>query len=314
MEIADPDRCPRYIGAQIEGVTVDPPLRHAEPHRRVGMRPINALVDISNYVMLATGQPTHMFDADHIADHITVRRAAEGEKLSLLNGKQLTLTPDDLVIADAAGAVALAGVMGGDKDSVLPDTSRVIPEVANFESTGVRTALRYDNRTEASSRYEKAIDPERCDMALALTMQLLAEQFRRCAWSLSPTGISASRSANSWMYRCRGWSAGWASASRTARLPPSWSCWALRSALRGYHAPDGACRRATGDVSIKADIMEEVARMYGYENFEPTPIVTAFTGAINQLDKDLLRRIKEYPAFRCNMQKYSPIRGWIRRS
>ena len=145
---------------------------------RVGMRPINALVDITNYVMLAVGQPTHVFDSTHIADYILVRRAEEKEKLQLLNDKELELSADDLVIADAEGAVALAGVMGGAKDSVLPTTESVILEVANFESRGVRrTALRYDNRTEASSRYEKAVDPERCDLALSLAMQLFSELY-----------------------------------------------------------------------------------------------------------------------------------------
>lgn len=145
---------------------------------RVGMRPINALVDITNYVMLATGQPTHAFDSDHIAGHVIVRRAGEGEKLLLLNGKELTLTSDDLTIADDAGVVGLAGVMGGAKDSILPETSKVILEVANFQAAGIRrTALRYDNRTEASARYEKAIDPERCDQAFDLSMQLFQELY-----------------------------------------------------------------------------------------------------------------------------------------
>ena len=179
VRINDAERCPRYIGAKIEGLSVKPsPFEMQSRIWRVGMRPINALVDVSNYVMLATGQPTHVFDADHIVDHIEVRRAEEGEKLQLLNDKELALSTDDLVIADAEGAVALAGVMGGAKDSVLPETQRVILEVANFESRGVRrTALRYDNRTEASSRYEKAVDPERCDQALSLVMKLLAELY-----------------------------------------------------------------------------------------------------------------------------------------
>ena len=99
------------------------------------MRPINALVDITNYVMLATGNPTHAFDADNITDHIVVRHAAEGEKLLLLNDKELELCADDLVITDSEGPVALAGVMGGAKDSILPKTERVILEVANFEAT-----------------------------------------------------------------------------------------------------------------------------------------------------------------------------------
>ena len=108
------------------------------------------------------------------------------KKLLLLNDKELELCADDLVITDSEGPVALAGVMGGAKDSILPKTERVILEVANFEATGIRrTALRYDTRTEASSRYEKAIDPERCDQALALSMQYFKELYPE----LSVTGF-----------------------------------------------------------------------------------------------------------------------------
>ena len=163
VEIADPDRCSRYIGVEMSGVEVKPsPYQMQNRIWKAGMRPINALVDITNYVMLATGNPTHAFDADNITGHIVVRHANEDEKLVLLTDEELTLCPDDLVITDSEGAVALAGVMGGAKDSILPKTKRVILEVANFESTGIRrTTQRYDIRTEASSRYEKAVDPER---------------------------------------------------------------------------------------------------------------------------------------------------------
>ena len=179
VEIEDSDRCPRYIGVEMEGVSVKPsPYKMQNRIWKVGMRPINALVDITNYVMLATGNPTHAFDADNISDDIVVRRAKEGEKLLLLNDKELELCTDDLVITDSEGPVALAGVMGGSKDSILPKTERVILEVANFEATGIRrTALRYDNRTEASSRYEKAVDPERCDQALSLSMKFFKELY-----------------------------------------------------------------------------------------------------------------------------------------
>ena len=144
----------------MSGVSVKPsPYKMQNRIWKAGMRPINALVDITNYVMLAVGNPTHAFDADNITDHIVVRHASEGEKLLLLNDNELTLCDDDLVITDSEGPVALAGVMGGAKDSILPKTERVILEVANFEAAGIRrTALRYDTRTEASSRYEKAID------------------------------------------------------------------------------------------------------------------------------------------------------------
>ncbi len=306
VEIEDIDRCPRYIGAKIEGVSVKPSSFKMQSRIwRVGMRPINALVDVTNYVMLALGQPTHAFDADHIIDKIIVRRASEGEKLQLLNDKELTLAADDLVIADREGAVALAGVMGGAKDSILPTTEKVILEVANFESTGVRrTALRYDNRTEASSRYEKALDPERCDLALALTMECFKEFYpdmKLTAFSdvyvkkLEKKELDVSID---WLTRRLG--------KRISNEDI-----AKKMGEMGYEVTFNGDSmhvvvptwRSTGDVSIKADIMEEVARMYGYENFEPTPIVTSFEGAINQLEVDLVRKIKEYLAIRCDMQE-----------
>ena len=306
VTVEDTERCPRYLSAQIEGLSVKPaPYEMQSRIWRVGMRPINALVDITNYVMLATGQPTHAFDSDHIAGHIIVRRAGEGEKLLLLNGKELTLTADDLVIADDAGVVGLAGVMGGAKDSILPETDKVILEVANFDAKGIRrTALRYDNRTEASARYEKAIDPERCDQAFDLSMQLLSQLYPEMKVTglvdEYPTHLKQAEIdvALSWLERRLG-----------KRLLPEEIRHKLE--LLGYTVSFKGDNmhlvvptwRSTGDVSIQADIMEEVARMYGYENFEAEPITTTFDGAINQLDKDLERRIKEYLAIRCGMQE-----------
>ena len=306
VRILDEERCPRYIGAKIEGLGVMPsPFKMQSRIWRVGMRPINALVDVTNYVMLALGQPTHVFDSNHIIDHIEVRRAAEGEKLMLLNEKDLALSCDDLVIADAEGAVALAGVMGGAKDSVLPDTDSVILEIANFDSRGVRrTALRYDNRTEASSRYEKAIDPERCDLALSMAMQLFAELYPNMKVTafkdLYPTKLEKKviDIDFDWLDRRLG-----------MRIPQDIVAKKLGTMGFDVTFTDTGMHivvptwRSTGDVSIKADIMEEVARMYGYENFEPTPITTTFDSAINQLDMDLVRKVKEYLAFRCNMQE-----------
>ena len=306
VRIKDVDRCPRYIGAKVEGLSVKPsPFKMQSRIWRVGMRPINALVDVTNYVMLATGQPTHVFDSNHIIDHIEVRRALDGEKLQLLNDKELALSSDDLVIADAEGAVALAGVMGGAKDSVLPETDSVILEVANFESRGVRrTALRYDNRTEASSRYEKAVDPERCDQALSLAMQLFSELYPEMKVTAFKDLYEKKLERKEidvefdWLDRRLG-----------KRIPQDIVAKKLGTmgfdvtfTERGMHIVVPTWR-STGDVSIKADIMEEVARMYGYENFEATTITTSFDGAINQLGVDLVRKIKEYLAFRCNMQE-----------
>ena len=306
VTVEDAERCPRMTGTQIENVCVKPaPYWMQVRIWKTGMRPINALVDITNYVMLATGQPSHAYDSDHIAGHIIVRRAKAGETLTLLNGKELPLSTDDLTIADDAGVVGLAGVMGGVKDSILPTTSKVILEIANFQAAGIRrTALRYDNRTEASARYEKAIDPERCDQALDLSMQLFSDLYPE----MKVTGLVDEYPQHlkqaeidvplSWLERRLG-----------KRLPPEEIRHKME--LLGYGIAFSGDNmhvvvptwRSTGDVSIQADIMEEVARMYGYENFEAEPITTTFDGAINQLDKDLERRIKEYLAIRCGMQE-----------
>ena len=306
VTVEDAERCPRMTGTQIENVCVKPaPYWMQVRIWKTGMRPINALVDITNYVMLATGQPSHAYDSDHIAGHIIVRRAKAGETLTLLNGKELPLSTDDLTIADDAGIVGLAGVMGGAKDSILPTTSKVILEIANFQAAGIRrTALRYDNRTEASARYEKAIDPERCDQALDLSMQLFSDLYPEMKVTglvdqypehLKPAEIDV---ALSWLERRLG-----------KRLSPDEIKHKME--LLGYGITFNGDNmhvvvptwRSTGDVSIQADIMEEVARMYGYENFEAEPITTTFDGAINQLDKDLERRIKEYLAIRCGMHE-----------
>ena len=261
------------------------------------MRPINNIVDITNYVMLEYGQPMHAFDLKYVKDgQIVVRNAAAGETITTLDGTVRELSPEMLVIADAEKPSAVAGVMGGAKDSILPTTSKVILEIANFQAAGIRrTALRYDNRTEASSRYEKAIDPERCDQALDLSMQLFSDLYPE----MKVTGLVNEYPRHlkqaeidvplSWLERRLG-----------KRLSPDEIKHKME--LLGYGITFNGDNmhvvvptwRSTGDVSIQADIMEEVARMYGYENFEAEPITTTFDGAINQLDKDLERRIKEY--------------------
>ena len=203
-------------------------------------------------------------------------QALKGEQLRLLNDKELNLCEDDLVITDSEGPVALAGVMGGSKDSILPHTKRVILEVANFESTGIRrTALRYDNRTEATSRYEKAIDPERCDQALSLSMQY----FKKLYPEMKVTGFCDQ----------------YVKKLERAEVDVSLTWLAKRL---GKSLSDNVIRRKLElmgfDVEIEGD---------GYDHFEATEFTTTFEGAINQKDQDLLRNIKEYMAIRCGMQE-----------
>ena len=229
------------------------------------MRPINALVDITNYVMLATGQPTHAFDSDNIQGHIIVRRAKEGEKLPLLNGKDLSLSADDLVIADDAGVVALAGVMGGAKDSILPTTHKVILEVANFNAAGVRrTACGTITAPRPPPAMKKAIDPQRCDQALELAAELFRQLYPEVQFTglvdhyPCPHGLQGAGRGSS-----AGWNAVWAKpltqedvspiAGPAGLLPPPFIGDNMHVTVPSW--------RSTGDVSIQADIMEEVARM-----------------------------------------------------
>ena len=308
VEIQSPERCARFIGVEMSGVGIqESPYQMRNRIWKAGMRPINALVDITNYVMLATGNPTHAYDADNITDHIVVRQANEGEKLILLNDEELNLCPDDLVITDSEGPVGLAGVMGGAKDSILPDTKRVILEVANFEATGIRrTTQRYDFRTEASSRYEKAVDPERCVQAVSLAMKYFHEFYPE----LKVTGY-----CDQYVKKLKRAEIDVSLTWLAKRLGKNLTNEEIRNKLEllGFDvAIDGdnmhvtaPTWRSTGDISIKDDVMEEVARMYGYDNFEATSFTTTFEGAINQRDQDLIRNIKEYLAIRCGMQEVS---------
>jgi len=308
--IKDDVKCPRYIGVQIEGLsTKAAPFDIQSRIWRVGMRPINAIVDITNFVMLATGQPTHAFDADVVQGHIIIRCAKNNEKLLLLNGKELALTPEDLVIADEVEAIALAGVMGGEKDSILTETSTVILEIANFNALSVRrTSIRHEVRTEAATRFEKSIDPERADLALAMAMELFAKLFT----DMKVTGFHDNY-PNKLKQNTVEVSLTWLEKRLGQRLPVD----RLESIMKrlGFDVKfmsfdnDEVMRlvvptwRSTGDVSIPEDIMEEVARIHGLENFEPTPIITSFDAAINQPEIDIDRKIREYLAFRCGMNE-----------
>jgi len=308
--IKDSIKCPRYIGVQIEGLSTKPaPFDIQSRIWRVGMRPINAIVDITNFVMLLTGQPTHAFDSDVVQGNIIIRCAENKEKLLLLNGKELKLSPEDLVIADEAEAIALAGVMGGEKDSILPETSTVILEIANFNALSVRkTSIRHEVRTEAATRFEKSIDPERADIALSIAMQMFSELFKdrkvtgfhdNYPNKLKQNTIEVSLN---WLEKRIG------QRMQKNRLESIMSRLGFDTTFMSFDN-DEVMRivvptwRSTGDVSIPDDIVEEIARIHGLENFEPTAITTSFTGAINQPQVDIDRKIREYLAFRSGMNE-----------
>ena len=176
--VEDLERCPRYIGRVFRDVAVgeSPPWLKARLIA-AGMRPISNVVDVTNYVMLALGSPLHAFDRTRLADgRIVVRRARARETIRTLDGQVRELTPDDLVIADAARPVAIAGVMGGEQSEVGPETTEVLLEAANFEQLGVlRTSERLHLRSEASTRWEKGVDPHAAAQAATYATELFVE-------------------------------------------------------------------------------------------------------------------------------------------
>lgn len=162
VEIPAADLCPRYTARMVRNVKIAPsPKWMRERLRAMGVRPINNIVDITNYVMLEYGQPMHAFDYRYVqGGKIIVRRAEEGEQLTTLDGKEHTLTRNHLVIADDTRAVGLAGIMGGLNSEIVEDTVDVVFESANFDGTCIRKgALALGMRTEASAKFEKGLDP-----------------------------------------------------------------------------------------------------------------------------------------------------------
>lgn len=315
VRIENPERCRRFTALRYEGVDA----RKSTPELaveliKVGIRPISAIVDITNYVMLAVGQPTHAYDRDHIAGGIVVRDAFEGERLTLLDGKELSLLPADLVIADHEKAVGLAGIMGGANDSILDTTQGILFEIANFEPAGTRkTTQRYGLRTESSIRYEKGLDSDRVELARGLVEKMIAETFpeaRLVGFTdcvKSETGREVIDIEASWLSKRLGREVD-AELVRRTLAPLGFETAGNGDALK-VTAP---AWRSTGDISLRDDILEEMARMIGYENFDFVAPEIALDGAVRQPAYDLDRSLREYLAFRAGYREIFTY-PWMRR-
>jgi phenylalanyl-tRNA synthetase beta chain len=268
VRLEAPVGCPRFAGRIIKGV--DPksttPLWMRERLRRAGLRPISPIVDVTNYVMLEFGQPMHAYDLRRLVSHIEVRQARNGERLTLLDGREIAIEPDTLVIADGTGPVGLAGIMGGEKSGIAADTTDVFLEVAFFSPDAIAgRARRYGLVTDASQRFERGVDPRQQERALeratsllidiaggqpgpAVLTQVETQQPKRPSVTLRPERVASLLGVH---------------------VPRS----DLESILRRLGMQVAGVGEMLGvippshrfDIAIEQDLIEEIGRIYGYD-------------------------------------------------
>ena len=307
VEVVEEEKCNRYTATEIENVdTRKSPLWMQAALINGGMRPINAIVDITNYVMMAVGQPSHAFDRSHVeGEKIIVRNAKKGEKLLLLDDNDLDLTEEDLVIADTKTPLGLAGIKGGKKDSILEDTTGVVLEIANFTASDIRkTDKRFDEKTDSSIRYEKGIDTERVEQGLALSLELFKEIFpeSKIVSHTDNYPIKTKRAKISVSQEFLDVRLGKELDEKVVKKVLTSLGYNVEYKDKTYHV-EAPVWRSTGDVSIKDDVMGDIARILSFESFDAKPLPVNFTHAVNQRHESLERKIKEYLAFRCGFNE-----------
>jgi phenylalanyl-tRNA synthetase beta chain len=275
IQIQDLTLCPRYSALVFENVTVRPsPLWLQYRLATIGLNPINNIVDLTNYIMAELAQPMHAFDADLLkGGTIFVRPAKPGERFRALNEEEYTLDPSNLVIADAGGAIALGGVIGGLDSAISEKTTRVVLESANFQAASIRkTSSAIKLRTDASMRFEKAQDPANTVRGIARALELLEE--------LSPGiravgGVADQRKEVAppppidlpleWLAR----KLGRAIEPSEVRQILERLAFGVLESRQGVFAVTVPSWRATKDITIKDDLVEEVGRMIGYDSIPP---------------------------------------------
>lgn len=269
IKVSAPDACPRYLGRVIKGIDANAtsPLWMQEKLRRCGIRSIDPVVDVTNYILLEMGQPMHAFDHAKIDGGIVVRMAEEGEKLTLLDGNEVTLRADTLVVADHSRPLAMAGIFGGEYSGVTAETKDVLLECAFFSPLSITGRARaYGLHTDSSHRFERGVDYAVQNKAMERATALLLEI---CGGEAGPV----------------------VDVTSAAHLPQAATITLRRSkldSLIGYHVEDDVVtdiltrlgcqvsKTAEGwtavapswrfDMEIEEDLVEEVARIFGYNN------------------------------------------------
>jgi phenylalanyl-tRNA synthetase beta chain len=289
------EACPRYLGRLVKGINVSAPtpLWMKEKLRRCGIRSIDAVVDVTNYVLLELGQPMHAFDSDRLEGGIVVRMAKEGETLVLLDGNEAKLSTDTLVIADQKNALAMGGIFGGEHSGVNSETKNVLLECAFFNPLFITgRARRHGLHTDASHRYERGVDPQLQYKAMERATRLLLDI---CGGEAGPVIDVTNESS----------------------LPKRATIRLRRSKLDrliGHHIADEqvsdiltrlGCEVTAGqdewlavapswrfDMEIEEDLVEEVARVYGYNNIPDEPVQAGLIMGEHREANLSLKRVK----------------------
>jgi phenylalanyl-tRNA synthetase beta chain len=298
VAVAVPELCPRFTARVFTDVTVGPsPLWLQARLSAAGQRPINNVVDVTNYVMLLTAQPLHAFDLDKVPDgELSVRAASEGEKMTTLDGVERTLDTETVLVCDRDGPAGIAGIMGGQASEVSAQTTRVLLEVANWSGTNIlRTSRLLGLRSEASSRFEKQLHPALCMRAQRLASRLLVEL---CGARLVPGTIDVAAASLASPPRI---------ALRAARVEGLLGMRIEQADQVAYLQRLGFGVEVDGDnlqvevppdrhydVTREVDLIEEVGRVHGFDEHLPTtlPATAAKVGGLSR-EQQLRRRAED---------------------
>jgi len=309
IQIQSPEACSRFAGLYFDSIENKPcDIFVASRLLKVGSRPINCLVDVTNYLMFDWGQPVHAYDAENIEGKTIIARMADNkEKLLLLDETELELTDKDLVIADSKKPLCLAGVMGGKLDSVGSQTKSLFLEAATFDSAFVRrTAMRHKSRTESSSRFEKTLDPNQAPKAIARFVNLAKQvgiKFN-CGDQIVCVGQDAPQLnleiSHSFFEKRAGFE------FKQSDIVDSLKKLEFEVEVKKEEDPVYIVKvpsfRSSKDIEIKEDILEEVVRFYGFENVGLT--LPEFTREAYDLDPIFkVRKVKRFLANAANMME-----------
>ncbi|MDD4706499.1 MAG: phenylalanine--tRNA ligase subunit beta, partial [Bacilli bacterium] len=297
IKINNPELCYRYIGTKLDKIENQiTPMWMQIFLYYAGMRSINLIVDLTNYVMLELGQPMHAFDAN-IVDEIEIGLAKNGDKFTTLDGNERLLTNKDLMIKNGGKYFAVAGVMGGLDSEITDDTKSIVLESASFEASTIRkTAISLGLRTEASSRYEKSLDPNLAMDGTKRFIKLLNDENPNLEFASNITDVYPEVFKEKEiilekksLYKYMNFEIEDSVVENILNLL-SFKVRVLKDSFKVI-VPTF---RATKDVTIAADLIEEIARLYGYENFKELPLNMDLTFGNNETTYEQEYEIKEY--------------------